>query len=200
MKKVLHVGCGSATIRKMTSGFQQGWKEVRFDINPNVNPDIVGTITDMVAVPSESVDAVYSSHNVEHVHWFQVGPMLREFWRVLRPDGFLVVTCPNIQAVAEQVAKGNLTDPLYVSPIGPISAMDIMFGHVASIKRGEEYMAHRCAFTRETLIGALEEAGFPTIGSSRRGYDLWALASKVKMREDKMRLMMKEYLYRARAS
>jgi len=122
LKKVLHVGCGQATIATMTPGFQSGWEEVRFDINPEVRPDIVGTITDMAAVPTASVDALYSSHNIEHVYAYQVGQVLREFRRVLKPDGFVVVACPDIETVAGFVAQGKLTEPLYVSPSGPITA------------------------------------------------------------------------------
>ncbi|RLA52278.1 MAG: hypothetical protein DRR42_07970 [Gammaproteobacteria bacterium] len=62
MKKVLHVGCGQKSIPQMPVGFQDGaWTEVRFDINESVSPDIIGTITDMVAVEDASVDALFSS-------------------------------------------------------------------------------------------------------------------------------------------
>lgn len=195
-KQVLHVGCGSATIERMTSGFRQGWKEIRFDINPSVNPDLVGTITDMAAVTDESVDAVYSSHNVEHVYSYQVASVLKEFRRVLKSDGFLVVTCPDIQSVAKQVAEGRLTDPLYISPAGPITALDIIYGHAASLTKGEEYMAHRTAFTAETLTTELRGAGFGTIGMRRRerAWDLWAIATKRTVDQAMMRQLMADYL------
>jgi hypothetical protein len=70
---MLHVGCGSATLAKLPPGFRDGsWSEVRLDINPAVKPDIIGTITDMPDVPSGSMDAVYSSHNIEHVYTHDV--------------------------------------------------------------------------------------------------------------------------------
>lgn len=196
MRDVLHVGCGAATIKKMTPGFQDGWREIRFDINPGVRPDIVGTITDMAGVADESLDAVYSSHNIEHVFAHEVSRVLREFLRVLKPDGFLVVTCPDIETVAGFVAQGKLTSPLYQSPSGPISALDIMFGHSLSIRSGEEYMAHRTAFTQDTLSGALREVGFAMVASRRRQqyFDLWALATKSLVTEDKARELTASYL------
>jgi predicted SAM-dependent methyltransferase len=38
------------------------------------------------------MDALYSSHNIEHVFAHEVVPTLKEFRRVLKPDGFVVIT------------------------------------------------------------------------------------------------------------
>ena len=55
--------------KKHLKGFNSDeWKEIRFDIDKKVNPDIVGTLTDMSLVESSSVDAIYSSHNIEHIY------------------------------------------------------------------------------------------------------------------------------------
>lgn len=67
MKIFLHVGCGPKRKDRTTTGFNiPEWHEQRLDIDESVNPDIVGTMTDMSAVASESVDAIFSSHNIEH--------------------------------------------------------------------------------------------------------------------------------------
>ena len=63
----LHVGCGSKTALSTPFAGQQ-WKEVRFDINPDAKPDLVGTMTNMNAVESGSMDALFSSHNIEHLY------------------------------------------------------------------------------------------------------------------------------------
>jgi SAM-dependent methyltransferase len=197
MKSVLHVGCGSATIEKLTDGFRGGgWREVRFDINPAVKPDIVGTITDMKAVEDESVDALYSSHNIEHVFAHEVQAVLKEFLRVLKPGGFAIITCPDIESVAAHVAAGKLTEPLYTSPSGPISALDILYGHTAAIANGEVYMAHRTAFTKATLASNLTAAGFGVVGTRRRAhaFDLWAVGTKGPASEAEVRALMQDYL------
>jgi len=180
MRSVLHVGCGSATIAKMPAGFQHGWRELRFDIDPAYAVDFVGTMLDMSAVADDSVDALYSSHNIEHVDAHDVNVVLREFRRVIKPDGFAVITCPDLEAVAKHVAEGRLEDPLYVSPTGPISALDILYGHGAAIARGEVYMAHRTGFTAKTLAAHTQAAGFATLGVRRRPkyFDLWMICTK----------------------
>src|ERR1700761_4600994 len=108
----LHVGCGPAHKDQTTRTFAgPDWRELRLDIDPQVSPDIVGTMTDMGGVPSESVDAVFSSHNIEHLYPHEVLLALGEFLRVLRPEGFLVVTCPDLQSVSELVAQDRLLEP-----------------------------------------------------------------------------------------
>lgn len=193
MKSVLHVGCGYLDITRMPSGFQDGsWREVRFDIDPNVKPDVVGTITDLSAVESESVDAVYSSHNIEHVETHEVDRVLQEFRRVLTPEGFAVVTCPDLQALAARIATGKLTDPLYQSTAGPITALDVLFGHGREIAEGRSYMAHRTGFSGQTLADAIRRAGFENGIVKRRepALDLWAICSRSpRSREELERLM-----------
>ncbi len=59
MQTFLHVGCGQKRKDLTTSGFAKGdWKELRFDIDESVEPDYVGTMTDMSAVETSSVDAL----------------------------------------------------------------------------------------------------------------------------------------------
>ena len=77
MKTFLHVGCGPKHKDQTTRGFNTpDWTELRLDIDKNVNHDIVGTMLDMSAVADASVDAVFSSHNIEHLYPHEV-PLAR---------------------------------------------------------------------------------------------------------------------------
>lgn len=196
MKKALHVGCGSATIDRMPVGYQNGeWQEVRFDISPQYNPDYIGTMLDMESVPDGSMDSLYSSHNIEHVFYHEVPIVLSEFRRVIKDDGFCIITCPDIQEVAKYMAQGKLDTPLYESPGGPISALDIMYGHGAAIESGEVYMAHKTGFNLKLLAKRIDEAGFGNFfGMSRPQLrDLWILATKKFVPEDEVRSMFFHY-------
>ncbi len=197
-KRVLHVGCGSATLAKLPPGFKDGgWSEVRLDINPAVKPDIIGTITNMADVPSGSMDAVYSSHNIEHVYAHEVIQALQEFRRVLKEDGFAVITCPDLQEVAARMADGRLFDPLYVSPAGPIAPIDIVYGHRASIARGETYMAHRTGFSLRTLMSCCRDAQFAAAAGKRRqqNLDLWVIATKSSRSEVELKQIVSAYTF-----
>lgn len=180
MKKFLHVGCGPQT-KKNLKGFNSDfWDEIRFDINSEVRPDIIGTLTDMSKVGSESVDAIYSSHNIEHIYPHEVPVALSEFFRVLRPNGFVVITCPDLISVCQAITKDKLLEPLYQSPAGPISAIDVIYGHRGYLASGNIYMAHKCGFTYSVLQNSFYEAGFTkTYGGARSDmFDLWLIAFK----------------------
>lgn len=179
VRRVLHVGCGPARPGRLPVCFKTGgWQEIRLDIDPGVRPDIIASITDLSLVESGSMDAVWSSHNVEHLNAHEVPQALAEFRRVLKPDGFALITLPDMRAVARYIAEDRLDQPLYQSPVGPITPLDIMFGHQASIAHGNHYMAHRTAFTATTLGQALVEAGFEEVRVHEgRRWDLWAIAT-----------------------
>jgi SAM-dependent methyltransferase len=197
IKTVLHVGCGPQTRVHMTRGFQgDGWREIRLDIDPSVKPDVVGSVTDMSAVAEDSVDAVFSSHNLEHVYHHEVPQVLNEFYRVLRPGGFVVLTCPDLKSVCAKVAQGKLVQPLYDSPLGPISALDILYGHQKQISEGKTYMAHKCGFTWETLCDHFNDAGFHwQVGGARLAYlDIWMLAFAEEIPDEKRLQYAAQYL------
>lgn len=197
-KTILHVGPGHRNNgAKLPVAFQNNdWQEVRLDIDPANEPDIVGSMLDMAAVPDASVDAIYSAHNIEHVYAHEVPVVLKEFLRVLKPDGFLVVTCPDLQTVCQLVAEDKLGDALYQSQAGPITPLDILYGHGGALAAGHHYMAHKCGFTIQTLTQALHTAGFASSAGKRRakGYDLWVVACKGAINEAALRHLAGQFL------
>ena len=174
MKTFLHVGCGPQYKSEIKGFDNENWKEIRFDIDEKVDPDIVGTLLDMSAVETGSVDAIYSAHNIEHVFPHEVPIVLREFHRVLKDDGMVVLVCPDLQSVCQAIVDDKLLQPLYESPAGPISPIDILYGHRPAIARGNEYMAHKGGFTYSVLNDAFIEAGFK-MNYGGRNPDLWEL-------------------------
>lgn len=196
MPTFLHIGCGPKHKDQTTRGFNSAdWTEIRLDIDASVQPDVTGTMTDMAAVASASVDAIFSSHNIEHLYPHEVPQALKEFLRVLKPDGFLVITCPDLQSVCKLVAEDKLTEPAYTAPAGPIAPLDILYGHRPPMARGNLYMAHRCGFTQKVLIGTLQASGFKMVASKARPaqFDLWAIASKSERTEEEMRQLAGEH-------
>lgn len=179
LRKVLNAGSGVEAARKLHEVFRNGgWQQIRLDIDPGVKPDLVGSITDLAPlVPDASFDAVWSSHSLEHLYAHEVPVALSEFHRVLKRDGFLLINCPDLEAVAQALLSEGVDETLYVSPAGPVTALDILFGHGPSISAGNRYMAHRTGFTIERLGRLLMESGFAEARIIRqRGLDLWAVA------------------------
>jgi predicted O-linked N-acetylglucosamine transferase (SPINDLY family) len=175
---LLHVGCGRAPLPPNLA--RQGFRELRVDIDPAVQPDLVGSITDLSAVPAGGADAVFSSHNLEHVAAHEVPLALAEFLRVLRPGGVAWILVPDVQALAAVLARGELDTELYASSAGPISATDILWGHGAALAQGRHHMAHRTGFSAATLERALQRAGFAPVQVQRHpaAYELFATAHR----------------------
>ena len=196
MKTFLHVGCGPQNQSSCLGFNYDNWKEIRFDIDKNVKPDIEGTLTDMKLVETGSVDAVYSSHNIEHIFPHEVPIALREFYRVLKEDGIVVITCPDLQSVCEAVVQDKLLEPLYESDIGPISPIDILYGHRGFIAQGNEYMAHKGGFTYSILDRAFYEAGFKIRYGGRRpaAWDLFIVAFKQEKSDEEIKKIALQFL------
>lgn len=188
-KQLLHVGCGHAR-KANCPGFQSDiWIEIRLDVDPSVEPDIVGTILDMSGVPAESVDAVFSSHTLEHLYAHEVPLALREMRRVLKPDGFMLSTVPDLQSAARMIADDRLFDTAYESPAGAIAPFDILYSYRGFVGRDRPYMAHHGGFTLTTLLAALKAAEFASIAGIRReaAFDLWVLGTKTTVPESKLK-------------
>ena len=196
MKTFLHVGCGANRKDKTTASFAgPAWREMRLDIDPGVDPDIVGTMTNMNALADESVDAIFSSHNIEHLYPHETPMALAEFLRVMKADGFAVITCPDLQSVAALVVEDKLTDIAYVSAAGPIAPLDVLYGFRPQLAAGNLFMAHHCGFTEKALNAALVSAGFKSVVSLRRAaaFDLWAIASKSALPQADLRVLAGEH-------
>ena len=177
MKQVLNVGSGPYDRERLHPAFRNSdWAEVRYDIDKLVQPDIVGSIVDLGAIGDATFDAIWCSHNLEHLHSHDVPRALAEFRRVLKRDGFALIATPDLEAIAELVVNGHLDDVAYRSPAGPITALDMLFGLSSAISRGNLFMSHNTGFTADRLGRLLIESGFAEALAKRGpGYDLWAL-------------------------
>ncbi len=177
-RSVLNAGAGPRGSHGLQSHFAPpAWHEVRLDIDPATSPDVVGSLTDMRALFGDgSFDAVWSSHSLEHLYGHEVVAALAEFRRVLKPDGFAVVTCPDIETVAQALVDHGIDWQAYEAPVGPVRVHDMLFGHGPSIAAGNTFMAHRTGFTQHRLGTLATEAGFGEVRVGRGdAYDLWAI-------------------------
>jgi hypothetical protein len=161
MAAVLHIGCGALDHKKLPPVFLgSGWREIRVDKDPDVRPDLRAGLTGMQVISDGLADAVYSSDPIEHLYPHEVAQTLREMHRVLKPTGFALIRLPDLQEVARHVAEGRLEDTLYMSPVGPITPLDMLYGHRPSLESGTATSAPRTGFTSATIAAALIKAGF----------------------------------------
>lgn len=183
MKKLLHVGCGKKTKKDIIKYFHNNWSETRVDIDSKVNPDIIGSITNLSKIKNYSFDAIFTSHTIEHLFAHEVDIALKEFHRVLNKDGFLIITCPDLKSISKLVLEDKLLEVAYISPAGPITPLDMIYGYRKFIQQGNHYMSHKCGFTLKNLIGVLTYAKFKSVlGIERKeAFEIWVVAKKKKI-------------------
>lgn len=92
----LHLGCGDRRL--------QGY--VNVDIRKTTAVDVVGA-AECLPYPDGAVDRIESYHLVEHLPRHALPPMLREWYRVLRPGGRVVIECPDFDRAVAEYLEGN---------------------------------------------------------------------------------------------
>ena len=166
-RKLLHVGCGLKKAATRPYVFRSAeWKEIRLDIEPVVRPDIVGDVTGL-GLAADSVDGIWSSHNLEHVYAHEVPTVLGEFHRVLKLGGILCLQMPDLQTVGVYLAAGKLETKLWDSPSGPIYPLDVIYGHRDSVAQGATAMAHKTGFGAASLAKQVVGSGFERVKVAR---------------------------------
>lgn len=93
--------------------------------------------------PDNSVDIIRAAHVVEHYPHGQVGDVIKEWVRALKPGGILRIAVPDFKVIAEQYLVGNEM---------PIQSY-IMGGQADA----DDY--HKSLFDRDTLRKFLADAG-----------------------------------------
>lgn len=141
--------------------------EVRLDIDPETEPDVVASIVDLGSVGT--FDTVYCSHALEHLYPHEAPIALGEFFRVLKPGGQAITLVPDLEDVRPT------EDVLYDCPAGPVTGMDIIYGMRNRLSESPA-MAHRNGFVSGSLQEAMTEAGFDPVRTRRLGcYNLLGL-------------------------
>jgi SAM-dependent methyltransferase len=163
---LLHVGCGSTPKPEAFEGLD----EVRLDISPDCQPDIVADMKDLGNIGP--FDVVFSSHSLEHLYPHEVPVAAREFLRVLKDGGMAVTIVPDLEGVEPTET------PLYDSPAGPVCGLDMIYG-MARLIVDKPYMAHHSGFVSSTLTAVFLSAGFSRVETRRLdNFNLMALAYK----------------------
>lgn len=198
-KRWLNVGSGRRGSGLRPPGFDPAeWLEVCVDADPRCDPDILAPAHELAVVESASMDAVFSSHCIEHLYLDQAVPALSEWCRVLKPEGFLLLVCPDIQAAAEMIAQDRMFDVAYAG----IRPYDMVFSHQGLVAQGRAeghtFMEHKSGYTLSLLQSLINEAGFAVHAGMRlrSRFELWLLASPVERPEAEMRALAGQYFLR----
>jgi predicted SAM-dependent methyltransferase len=109
MKK-LHLGCGKNVIGE--------WDNL--DSSPS-HPAVIVWQAPKLPYDDISIDFIFSEHFIEHLDYKQGQVQLQECYRVLKPNGVLRISCPDLEVLAKDYLSGQLSrwEPLGWVPSSP---------------------------------------------------------------------------------
>lgn len=178
-RKVLNVGGNSKAIALPPQ--YAGFEHLLLDIDPKFGPDIVCDARELRTLAPGQFDAVYCSHNLEHYYRHDVPRVLAGFLHVLKDGSFAHIRVPDLNEVMRlKTERGlDLEDVLYQSPAGPITVLDVIYGHGIEIERsGQDFYAHKTGFTQKSLLAVLQKAGFSRAFTALGNIEVMAIAFK----------------------
>ncbi|NEQ68059.1 MAG: methyltransferase domain-containing protein [Symploca sp. SIO2D2] len=126
------------------------WKIIDIESRPEV--DYIANASDLSQFASNSADAIYASHVLEHFYYGLNNELintLTEWHRVLKPGGQLFISVPDLSTLCWLYLNPNLM------PLERHHLMRIIFGGQTNI-----HDVHKVGFDFEILAMYLEEVGF----------------------------------------
>jgi SAM-dependent methyltransferase len=147
----LNLGCGD----KILPGY------VNVDVaesRAGRKPDVLCDLHRLTPFADASADEILSVHVVEHFWRWEVLDVLREWVRVLKPGGLMVLECPNLISACEAF----LADPERMSGPGNEGqrTMWVFYGDPAW---QDPLMVHRWGYTPQSLARLMQEAGLVNV-------------------------------------
>jgi len=129
---------------------RDGWKIL--DILPRPGVDILGSIADLNAFETNSIEAIYASHVLEHVSQNDMATVLAGIKRVLKAGGSFMVSVPDLDVLCHLF-------------IGPSLSIDQKFHVMRMIFGGQTDSAdfHYIGLNHPILTRYLQQAGFARI-------------------------------------
>lgn len=147
----LNLGCGD----KILPGY------VNVDVveaRSGMRPDVVCDLHDLAPFADGTADEILSVHVVEHFWRWEIRDVLREWMRVLKPGGRMIVECPNIQSACQTF----LENPAQFSREDRDGqrTMWVFYGDPAW---KDPLMIHRWGYTPDSLKELLTEVGLAEV-------------------------------------
>lgn len=156
----LNLGCGD----KILPGY------VNVDVvaaRAGREPDVICDLRDLAPFASDSADEVMAIHVVEHFWRWEIEAVLREWLRVLKPGGQMVIEVPNLLAACEA---------LLANPVAGARAdqagqrtMWVFYGDPAW---QDPLMIHRWGYTPQSLVDLLRSVGLTDVRQESAQYKL----------------------------
>lgn len=134
-------------------------------------------VTKRLPFPDQSVDAVYFSHVLEHLHLDEGKHLLTECHRILKPGGVIRVVVPDTEHyIANYLSDRDrgkidacqeLNRKLWFRPLSVKSGFLRQLYTAAT-----DFHSHKFMYDRPFLLACMQEAGFDSVQEIRYGESL----------------------------
>lgn len=143
----LNLGCGD----KILDGF------INVDVvqdRAGKKPDIISNLNDLSIFQNDYADEIMAIHVVEHFWRWEIEDVLKEWVRVLKPGGCMILECPNLISACHEFLK----NPDVNSMGGPEGqrSMWVFYGDPAW---RDPFMMHRWGYTPNSLATLMHHCG-----------------------------------------
>jgi predicted SAM-dependent methyltransferase len=137
---------------------KNGW--VTLDLNGLC--DLRWDLRKGIPFPDNSISAIYSSHLFEHLTLCEIGTLLQECKRALRPNGIFSICVPNsrlfIEAYINNDKKFWATNPSFYEPAFNDTTKIDLVNYIAYMNGEHKYM-----FDEENIVFILTKHGFRNV-------------------------------------
>lgn len=117
-------------------------------------PDVICDVRNLNKFSNDYADEILAVHVIEHFWRWEVVSILKEWVRVLKPNGKLILECPNLKSACEQF----LQDPDLYSGPGQ-EGQRTMWVFYGDPSWTDPLMVHRWGYTPISLAKIMHEAG-----------------------------------------
>lgn len=142
----LHIGCGA--------DYLDGY--INIDASRKAKADLYLQAYDLKIIDADAVDQIESYHLFEHLEFYDAQRALREWFRVIRPDGLLVLELPNLDVCIREIGKHHDDNGIDLALVG-------IYGFPPHVARDGFPQIHKWGWNPISLSNALKEVGFVDI-------------------------------------
>ena len=162
-KIVLFPGVASAVAERLHQNFRgDAWHCVRVDPVEAANPDLQHMPVKLAMFANASVDAIWAPQLLHRFFLHDIEAALREYFRLLKDEGSIYITVPDLQLAASYVVHSRHSEKLHLTG-APTTPIEMLYGDARALQKGMGHFQHRFGFTPDLLGAKLREAGFTNI-------------------------------------
>lgn len=122
------------------------------DAVPRPAADIVAK-ADKIPLPDGCVEEIIALHLFEHFYRWECDDVIKEWKRLLKPGGRLILELPNLIKCCENLLSGRVEGGKHPDQLS-------YFGLYGDPRQKDAFMSHRFGWTPETLKQFLSDYGF----------------------------------------